>query len=187
MRPPNGAVGRPKPKPYVDFEVGGRKNILWKIPLPGLTQSQPIVVGDRVIQTCEPRTILCLDLRSGKEIWRRELDPFAMIGVTGKDREEACCWRAPPGSSMPSARTSWATTPGSAMTRRRKRKKWAATLARIGPSSRGQAGPTRTWSRHPWPMSPRRRESWRIPGGRRQGKRTQSQGHPQGSGRRHGP
>ena len=118
-------------KPYVDFEVGGRKNILWKIPLPGLTQSQPIVVGDRVIQTCEPRTILCLDLRSGKEIWRRELDPFAMIGVTGKGREdglllESTAWilHAISKNLVGNYTRIGEDTP-------KERKKWAATLARV--------------------------------------------------------
>ena len=76
-------------KPYIDWNTAKPTNIAWKFPLPGFTMSQPIIVGDRAIQTCEPRTILCIDMKTGKELWRRELDPFAMIGVTGKEREEA--------------------------------------------------------------------------------------------------
>ena len=70
----------------------GPINIAWKHELPGWTMSQPVIVGDRVIQTCEPRTILCLDLKTGKEIWRQELCPFRMLGLEGKELEAARCW-----------------------------------------------------------------------------------------------
>ena len=75
-------------KPIIDHG-GQATNIAWKFPLPGFTQSQPIIVGDRAIQTCEPRTVLCIDMKTGKEIWRQELDPFKMIGLDDKAREEA--------------------------------------------------------------------------------------------------
>ena len=76
------------------YAVGDSLNIAWKHPLPGFTMSQPIIVGDRVIQTCEPRTVLCLELKTGKELWRQELCPFKMLGLEGKELEAALLWES---------------------------------------------------------------------------------------------
>ena len=67
--------GKTRSVPYV---VGDSLNIAWKHPLPGFTMSQPIIVGDRVIQTCEPRTVLCLELKTGKALLAKPLKSFGL-------------------------------------------------------------------------------------------------------------
>jgi outer membrane protein assembly factor BamB len=49
----------------------------WKIALPGVGHSSPVVVGNKVFVTCgDPqsakRMLICVDLKDGKELWRRE-------------------------------------------------------------------------------------------------------------------
>ncbi len=66
------------------------ENIVWKVDLPGLGSSSPIVVGDRVFLTCysgyglEPnagdqknlrRHLLSFDRRTGKTLWSKEFEP----------------------------------------------------------------------------------------------------------------
>jgi len=54
---------------------GPSQNVLWRVKLPGLGASTPVVWGDRVVVTCAidgKDGAVCLD-RSGKELWRRSL------------------------------------------------------------------------------------------------------------------
>ena len=51
------------------------ENIAWKIELPGQGHASPIVWGDRIflvagLPASEERVLLCLDRRSGKQLWR---------------------------------------------------------------------------------------------------------------------
>jgi outer membrane protein assembly factor BamB len=51
------------------------QNVLWKADVPGRGYSSPVVVGDRLLlTTCledkQERLLLCLDRRTGKELWR---------------------------------------------------------------------------------------------------------------------
>ncbi len=53
------------------------KDLAWRIDLPGVGHSSPIVFRDKVFITCaEPETakrfLICLNLADGKELWRRE-------------------------------------------------------------------------------------------------------------------
>ena len=83
---------------------GPDKNIKWKTPMPGAGVSSPIVVGDKVFVTCYSgygetredvgekddlkRHVVCVDRKSGKQLWVKTLDgtdnedDFAGIGVT---------------------------------------------------------------------------------------------------------
>src|SRR5262245_44328764 len=54
------------------------ENVVWKMPIPGIGHSSPIVWGDRVfVTTCllkeQKRLLLCLDRVSGKVLWEREV------------------------------------------------------------------------------------------------------------------
>jgi len=62
------------------------KNILWKAPLPGVSDSQPIIVGDRVLTICEPDRVLCHDVLTGKLLWQDKL-AVMLLPVLGKDRK----------------------------------------------------------------------------------------------------
>ena len=73
-------------------EFDDQKNVLWKIDLPGAGASAPIIVGDKVILTAYSgygqsrndagdmdnlkRHVLCYSKSDGKELWRKNLDPF---------------------------------------------------------------------------------------------------------------
>jgi outer membrane protein assembly factor BamB len=50
---------------------GGRT--MWKRPLPGRTESSPVVVRDRVIAGCECGTLFAFDKKTGKTLWETDL------------------------------------------------------------------------------------------------------------------
>jgi hypothetical protein len=50
------------------------KNILWKVPTPGHSDAQPVVVGDCIICTFYPHFTVCYDLKTGKELWRDAME-----------------------------------------------------------------------------------------------------------------
>jgi len=78
------------------------KNLKWKLDLPGKGVSSPIVVGDKVFVTCYSgygvtrgegkvgdlkRHLLCVDRKSGEQLWRKSVDsvskedPYSGAGV----------------------------------------------------------------------------------------------------------
>jgi len=53
------------------------KDLNWKVPLPGIGHSSPAIAGKKVFVTCgDPDTakryLICLDLDSGKTLWKKE-------------------------------------------------------------------------------------------------------------------
>ena len=57
-----------------------KENLLWKLDLPGVGSSSPIVVGNNVFVTCFressksfSRFVVCADKQSGKEVWSKEV------------------------------------------------------------------------------------------------------------------
>jgi outer membrane protein assembly factor BamB len=46
---------------------------IWRHPLPGRTESSPVVVGDLVIAGCECGTLYAVDKRTGKTAWETDL------------------------------------------------------------------------------------------------------------------
>jgi outer membrane protein assembly factor BamB len=75
FRGPNGTGDTPDadiPVKWTD------KDVAWKVPLPGLGNSSPVIWGDRLfIQSASPdgkdRYLLCLSTADGKEVWRRSV------------------------------------------------------------------------------------------------------------------
>ncbi len=49
------------------------RNILWKAALPGGSDSQPLVVGNRVVCLSTPHFVTCYDADTGKVLWQDEL------------------------------------------------------------------------------------------------------------------
>jgi len=49
-------------------------HLVWKHPLPGRSESSPVVVGNKLIVGCECNTIYALDKRTGKTIWERHVN-----------------------------------------------------------------------------------------------------------------
>lgn len=70
------------PIAWKDDQAGKQENITWKVPLPGIGHSSPIIWGDTIFVTAclvdagdgktpTDRLLLCLDKASGKERWRK--------------------------------------------------------------------------------------------------------------------
>jgi len=55
-----------------DSETGS--NIVWKVPMPGPSWSQPVVVGDRVYVICDPNWVVCVAINTGKILWQKKAD-----------------------------------------------------------------------------------------------------------------
>lgn len=68
---------------------GAEENVVWKAELPGAGSSSPVIVGDRIFLTCYTgyavpgeddgditqleRHLLCLDRKTGDEVWRKSV------------------------------------------------------------------------------------------------------------------
>ena len=48
--------------------------ILWKHPLPGRSESSPLIVGNKLIVGCECNTVFALNKRTGATIWERHVN-----------------------------------------------------------------------------------------------------------------
>jgi outer membrane protein assembly factor BamB len=67
------------------------KNVLWKVPLPGMGGSTPILWGDRIFLTSgegKNLILLCLDT-NGKTLWKRTLGSAKRLLIKGGEANEA--------------------------------------------------------------------------------------------------
>ena len=62
------------------------ENVVWKTPMPGRSNSAPIVVGDRVFTCSEPSTLLCVSAADGKTLWS---DTVTFFDTVPEDDPEA--------------------------------------------------------------------------------------------------
>jgi hypothetical protein len=62
------------------------ENVVWKTPMRGRSNSQPIVVGDRVFTCSEPGTLLCVSAADGKILWS---DTLTFFDTAAADDPEA--------------------------------------------------------------------------------------------------
>lgn len=46
------------------------ENVVWKAPMPEWGNATPVLVGNRILLTAEPDTLLCLDKTSGQILWQ---------------------------------------------------------------------------------------------------------------------
>ena len=63
----DGTATYPDATPTLEWD--SRKNVLWRLPV-GFAYSSPIIAGSNVIVTSEPDLVVCVDLASGKELWK---------------------------------------------------------------------------------------------------------------------
>jgi outer membrane protein assembly factor BamB len=61
----------PQANPPTPWDTDEGKNILWKTEI-GKGQSCPVVSGDRLFITVEPESLLCLEAKTGKLLWKKE-------------------------------------------------------------------------------------------------------------------
>jgi outer membrane protein assembly factor BamB len=76
FRGPNGSGVAPSAGTPAAFTPG---DFNWSIDLPGKGHSSPVIVGKRVFVTCGDvesarRSIVCVDVDTGKELWHRDYD-----------------------------------------------------------------------------------------------------------------
>ncbi len=58
-------------------------NVVWKTPMPGWSNSTPIIVGNKLFVCSEPTTLLCANLADGKILWARTNTYFDMLDAAG--------------------------------------------------------------------------------------------------------
>ena len=52
------------------------KNISWITRMPGLSQSNPIIVGDKIFTMAHPYNLVCADKKTGKILWIKQNSPY---------------------------------------------------------------------------------------------------------------
>lgn len=67
----DGSGRYPQANPPTPWDTDDGKNILWKTDI-GKGQSCPVVSGDKIFITSEPESLLCLDAKTGKVLWKKE-------------------------------------------------------------------------------------------------------------------
>jgi outer membrane protein assembly factor BamB len=76
-----GQGGSIAPGPDLPVEWLDSKNVAWNVALPGYGQSSPVLQGGRLFLTStsgshkEALSVLAYDAASGRQLWRRDLDP----------------------------------------------------------------------------------------------------------------
>jgi outer membrane protein assembly factor BamB len=63
-------------------EWSATKNLRWSVELGRLGYSSPVVANDRVFLMSEPNLLHCVNLADGKLLWRAELSPEDVAGVS---------------------------------------------------------------------------------------------------------
>lgn len=84
------------------WNVTNSVNILWKARMPNWCNGSPIAIADRAVAMSEPLdyapTLLCFDAASGKELWRRDVDPVEALpdaerAAARKLAQEGWAWK----------------------------------------------------------------------------------------------
>jgi len=95
----NGTGVFPDSKPPVDCDMKTGRNIAWTAPLPNWGHGSPIVVKDRAFVLSEPGwksdwpVLTCIDTKSGKVLWEREVNHLPSTGLdSSKQQESAAKW-----------------------------------------------------------------------------------------------
>jgi outer membrane protein assembly factor BamB len=86
--------GATPPAEWADSTNGTSKNILWKVPIPGWTDAQPVAVNGpstgsgrgRIVGVYSPHHVVCYDAQTGKVLWKDELK-LMMLPALSADRK----------------------------------------------------------------------------------------------------
>jgi len=62
------------------------KNIAWIAPMPGISLSSPIIVGDKIFSTAHPYNLVCVEKKTGKVLWVRSSSIYDAL--TPEERKE---------------------------------------------------------------------------------------------------
>ncbi|MFO0968448.1 MAG: PQQ-binding-like beta-propeller repeat protein [Gemmataceae bacterium] len=65
----DGSGDYPKAQPPLEWST--TKNVVWRTPMPGGSNSIPVLLGRRIFICAEPCTLLCLDREDGRILWQK--------------------------------------------------------------------------------------------------------------------
>lgn len=65
----DGSGRYPDAAPFIDWE--GPAATVWSTPMPAVSNSSPVIYGERLFTTAEPSTLLCLSTTDGSILWER--------------------------------------------------------------------------------------------------------------------
>jgi outer membrane protein assembly factor BamB len=72
----------PNCRPPTKFSTSG-ENLLWKVDMPGWTQSSPVIAGNDVFILSQPTWLYCIDKITGEVKWKKE-NNYDVVGEGGK-------------------------------------------------------------------------------------------------------
>ncbi|MGB0590538.1 MAG: PQQ-binding-like beta-propeller repeat protein [Myxococcota bacterium] len=58
----------------------------WSVKMPAWSNASPVVVGDRIIVTAEPLTVLCVSAKTGKTLWSHDVSYLDTVGDAERAR-----------------------------------------------------------------------------------------------------
>jgi len=62
------------------------KHVIWKTPMPGPSNSSPVIVGDHLFVLAEPDVLLCLEKSTGKEQWQHATTYEAVLDEPARQK-----------------------------------------------------------------------------------------------------
>jgi outer membrane protein assembly factor BamB len=65
----DGTGSYPRARPPLEWS--SEKNVVWKTPMPGASNSIPVLLGQRIFICAEPCTLLCLHRDDGRILWKK--------------------------------------------------------------------------------------------------------------------
>jgi len=81
----NGTGSYPKAQPPLTWSKD--KNVLWKTPMPGMSNSIPVLLDHRVLICSEPCQLICLHRDDGKILWQKN-SSYAELDINAKLQEK---------------------------------------------------------------------------------------------------
>lgn len=81
----DGSGAYPKAEPPLEWSP--TKNVVWKTPMPGLSNSHPVPLGQHIYICSEPGTLLCINREDGKIVWQKT-SSYSELEITPEVRKQ---------------------------------------------------------------------------------------------------
>ena len=75
----------PEADPVTAWDIAQGINVVWKVPMPWCF-STPVIAGEKIFTQVEPHTLVCMDKRTGRTLWRRDSDIMELLGKGDESR-----------------------------------------------------------------------------------------------------
>jgi hypothetical protein len=86
----DGSGSYTKAQPPLEWST--TKNVVWRTPMPGASNSQPVLVGHRIFICSEPCTLLCLHRDDSKILWQKN-SSYDELEIPAATRSPCCASR----------------------------------------------------------------------------------------------